>query len=473
MNTKDYKLHLTILFVSLILALVSGCQKTPEQGIVTSKNDGSLESAIYDGAKQTENVTPPAQKTHTYHESLLSAGGDVSFSIDLEEPDVVENIPVIRAVPHSFTSEEAKQFAQALFQDENILENAFEDTAILDKKDIEEKILQLKQHIGDRAALVAYYSGNEDIADRVTAEYESQIERYEQLYETAPESVEETLCDWVFHPQSYYDDPGSDYASEEDGYDGLQCIKAKINAENDEYCFNVYNRAESDYQTHYIHMYMKEEDVSSAELYSSEEPTADIIADHISQAEDMLDRMDIGDWVIRSVDPMEWEDYLTGMILYKTEIYACPAFSSIAVLDQGTMRLGTEADYAPVYPKTLIRFVFSGDKLMAFEYTSPIDIVRVENDDVQLMPFDTVMEKLKTYLRTFEADTLSQNIHVKRAELAFSCVQIKDRTFEFYLVPSYAFYVSIPVGPSEQNEPEMADVPTPLVVINAVDGSII
>ena len=110
---------------------------------------------------------------------------------------------------------------------------------------------------------------------------------------------------------------------------------------------------------------------------------------------------------------------------------------------------------------------------MAFEYTSPIDIVQVENDDVQLMPFDTVMEKLKTYLRTFEADTLSQNIHVKRAELAFSCVQIKDRTFEFYLVPSYAFYVSIPVGPSEQNEPAMADVPTPLVVINAVDGSII
>jgi hypothetical protein len=133
--------------------------------------------------------------------------------------------------------------------------------------------------------------------------------------------------------------------------------------------------------------------------------------------------------------------------------------------------------YAENYDYESIRFEFSGDKLTSFEYLGSLEVVSTLKDNVEIIAFDVAMDNLKKYLSLmsdasflYEVDRIS----IEHMEMGYSRVRIKNNTSDFYLIPSYTFYGTIPVRYYDENGRLIEeDYEITLAVISAVDGSII
>ena len=136
-----------------------------------------------------------------------------------------------------------------------------------------------------------------------------------------------------------------------------------------------------------------------------------------------------------------------------------------------TELLGSDPEdaYAVNYEGASIRIRMNDRYWTAFEFSAPLD-VEPDGETADLLPFDTVFEKLCAYLRLLDAKGFSAEEHaevtVDRVELGYSRIRVKDNSSEFYLVPSYTFSWT-PAGMTS------ASPAIPLVTINAVDGTVI
>ena len=494
MNTKDYKLHLTILF--LILLLVSGCQKTPEQGIVTSKNDGAFEAALEStSAPGTEPLPQESepfeasapietleQSAEVYEAQFQTT--DINCSVNVEFP-LASAAPVLQVRPKQIDADTARRIGEVLFEDSQIYEYSTERS----KQELEELILGLRQFISDRATLVEYYNGDEETADRVTAEYEARIASYEQEYASAKEEVVPQPCAWEFHPQSYYSDLTDSMAASDISYNKTNTIKAIGTIDGLPYCYDVYVRNESDYRTNMAFFYIDDLSVPDSALYSMDEPSEEDQQRVREHSEALVEQMDLGEWVVDSCEITRRQS-LDGEQRYNISVYMTPVYDGIKVTRQKQIVDFTSDDQnAANYMYESIRLNFAGDRLLEFEYQGGLEKVGIINEAVQLIGVQTVKESFETFMNTQQASQFaisytSNNIKVvvNEVEFGFSRIRIKDNNTDFYLVPSYTFVGTVtPLdekgntlvveGPfGEQIDPTER---VKLVTINAVDGSIV
>ncbi len=431
-----------------ILCLSCACQATPQKAYVTSKTGEDAQTAPAAAAAENKDAPQTESSARVWSDTVTSAGGDVVFTVSLEPAATPEELPVLHATPHLFTATEGKRIAQALLPGTAFYEN----TRQMSKLEIEQEILRLKALLGDREALETYYDGNEEAIAYVTQIYEQQIETYEQLYPDAPDTVQDTPCDWIFHPTSYYDETAKD-----DGWDN---IMAKAASDGIQYKYNVYVRT-GDYLKSIIHAYADDISQSDEELYSSHPLEAD---DCMARARSILDSLGFGEWEVSSLEIRQSEQGL-----YTANAYARPVFHGLPLLNAELLASDPENAYAINYDGTSIRIRMSGQSWTAFEFSAPLD-VDPDGETAVLLPFETVFEKLCSYLRLLDAKGFSAEEHaevtVDRVELGYSRIRVRDNSSEFYLVPSYAFSWT-PAGMTS------ASPAIPLVTINAVDGTII
>jgi hypothetical protein len=472
---KGLKMRRTIALFFIMGVLLCGCQATPDTNTVVSKNDGNFEAALENTAESQESSDERFLGTESiYTDNFTSTDGSIAFSINLKKPESNAPLSVLQVTPHSFTSVEAEHVARVLFGDADMYEYSKE----MSKTAIEKIILELRQHISDRSALVEYYGGDELLADYVTADYENRIAAYEQLYQDAAETVQIQLTDWSFHPQSYYDD-SAENNDEIEGYDQTECIEATCTLEGFPYRFNVYNRDAKDYRKHYIHAYVDDETLELNEIYSTDNPTNEDRDSYVIRAQEILETLDFGQWVIVSCVTQEWPDTLTGETLYKTVMDAYPVYNALQLTKVPDIDLVGNSDdfYAENYDYESIRFEFSGDKLTSFEYLGSLEVVSTSKDNVEIISFDVAMDNLKKYLSLmsdasflYEVDRIS----IEHMEMGYSRVRIKNNASDFYLIPSYTFYETVPVSYYDENGRLIEeDYEITLAVISAVDGSII
>ena len=464
-------------------AMLCGCQKTPDDAFVTSKNDGAFETAIEsqtESANSTDVVNEGNQSV--YAESFQSADNSINYTVELTEPTEDSVLPVLQVTPETITSEMAERVARVLFGDANIYQYSSE----MSKSEIEDRILSLRKHISNYQSLVEYYGGDEEIADRVKAEFEAKILEYESAYEQAAEEVFSTLCDWVFYPQSYYDDPSISHSHEE-GYDETQCIKATTTLDGLPYVYNVYNRDAKDYRIHSIYAYVNDMEVAPIEMYSTEEPSEEDIKSAIAKAEELLAQMDIGEWEIASSGVVTWGDYDSGKNVYKIEINATPVYNGVKVTRQHQLaNLKSEDAYASNYYYEEVLFTFSGERLVEFQYKAPLEVVDEINSNVEILPFGEVINSLKAQMRLSSAyyylGADMVDIAVDEVELGLSRIRIKNNESDFYLVPTYTFYGNADMYDQSgepiiiydaQGNPTTEGLDVQLATINAVDGSVI
>ena len=476
-----------VLILLLPTVLLCACQATPETTVVASKNNGTLEAALEKTINEEPNevaanaamVADTKTQTYAYTESFTSMDGNITYNVDIELPAAENNLPVLQVTPHTITSEEAERIAHAIFGDAEYYEYSAERS----KPEIEEEILKLKQHISDRDALVAYYGGNEETADEVMADFESRISALEALYETASETVEPTECNWQFHSESYYTDP--ELGLSDDDYN--QELKAMVWIDGMPYVYDVYNRSADDYRIHSIFSYIDDSLVIRSEKYNSDEITDSDITNFLDMTESVLKQMNMGDWEIEDYSVGEWED--NGRMARTLTVQVSPVYNGIKMLNVPQLEnLKSEDAYASNYYFERIGCVFSGGKLIDFEYDAPLDVVNVVNSAVPILSEDEIIASFKRQMTLdditgYQIEGIPEELldqvpqvtnvtaTVDGVELGLARTRIKNNESDFYLLPAYLFRGSVNLTFSDGSTEIVND--TIFAVINAVDGTII
>ncbi len=474
---------------ALLLAVQCGCQPAPESAIVTSKNDGTLEAALVETAdipaETPEGAPAASQEAGTYTDSFTNTDGDIAYQVELDIPTVAANMPVLRVRPKTITAECAQCVAEVLFGDADI----YDHSGTFSKAELEELILSLRQRLSDQDEMETNFG---PMKDEVTEQMEAAISKYEAEYAEAPETTEEHLCGWEFHPRSWYYDQA--WVNEDDpetiSLNKSQFIVATSDRDGLPYLYTVCNREESDYRIHSITCEMNWELIDEDLIYSTQEPTEAEIAEAQAEAEAMLDALDLGRWVIDSCVTQEVGSPF-GYSRYSIIVTACPVYCGVKVPHLQLKNLRSDDAYASNYAYEELSFTFSGGNLVRFYYNSPLDVVEVVNENVAILSFEEAMEicmnqmqmsVLNTDPDSFEIfypTTARKEVDVYQAELGLTRTRVKDNATDFYLLPAYTFRASYTLY--DQNGSLLIDsndllgtaFTSEMLVINALDGSII
>ena len=479
--------------VSLILVLgllvLSGCQKTPERSVVTSKNDGAFEAAAQSTAVPastpaatdgTDEAAPTAAPI-VYTDSFPNAAGDMTIDLAVAEPAVSGPVPVIQGRPMELTGDQARSIAAALFGDGPVYEYSDQMT----KAEIEQAILEDRQFISDWDGMVAYYGGDEQTARRVKEDFEGRIAALEEAYQTASEASEPAPCAWEFHSEDYYMSPDMAASFRDEGH---RVVKATAALDGLPWVFSVCNREGEDYRVHNVAAYPDERAVSQQD--GTDGPGMDEKAMK-RWALETAAKMDMGDWTLVSDqagavtgmgggDPEGW--YMVALTRTYGDIPAAPFFDAPAAEEQ----------YASVYGAENMQFQFLNGHFRSFWYSAAAQTADTVNPDVQLLPFGDVLDRAKEQMKMVTMDRLlyggdTARVAADRAELGLVGVGMKDNATDFLLVPAYIFYgtalaynadgapATVQWMDDEGNvaDEQPAESTVLLAIVNAVDGSVI
>lgn len=171
---KAFKL-IIVVTVSMFLA---ACQSTPHEDSVVNKGNGELEKKIM----QTAGPAALDSLPETWQEELeYQSGVQVVIDAKVEVPDTGA-YPVVKAVPHEFTTEEAKMYVGILMQGRPVYKADNTKT----KEDYAEDIVKLKAEIESvkQQTGLPEWQREADLSD-----LNGQLQRLQEKYEAAPDKA--------------------------------------------------------------------------------------------------------------------------------------------------------------------------------------------------------------------------------------------------------------------------------------------
>lgn len=299
MNCFEKKIF-CIVFSIFILSTLWGCQKQPTDKIVTSKNDGVFDSSIIQTSTQNQaNSAPFSVKCK---DEFSSTDGSVEFTFNIDQEMMQKNNPVIEVVPHYLTSEDAKRVATVLLGNVDFFEQEPLFAPNYSKAQIQERINRWSRYTNSEAIAELY--GNQADPTFIVEIVKGFIENYTEQYAFAPDSSQR-LCEWVLKKDAYYFDAIEDIAKQ-DISDDNDAIKAVTKIGEVEYTFEVSTRDKSDFKINniFLELYsgISPNDIDTriyrSMLCRTQAPTDKDIDSVKVTAQEMLDKMDLGQWLV-------------------------------------------------------------------------------------------------------------------------------------------------------------------------------
>lgn len=437
-----------------ILFLLSGCQVTPKEDIAVNKNDVGLESKILQSESTVDNDS--LKRNSHWEDKWITDVDDISIAVDAAVETLGEKYSVVRVLPHEITSDEVKEWADVLFEGNK----AYEPETVMTKNEIEESILKFKQKMNNKDELINE-CGSEEEADRTISYYEKLIENLEQLYPTAPEQHERKECDWNFKPYEYYNDGmlGTEDSVLSDNYE----LNAEAEINGRKAIISATNRNASDYILHYLWFYYDDIPEGSEKKTTTKEEAEEVCNGILSK----IGNQD--QWYLYDISNQE-DDDAQIMTLYYTPVYnGVPT-----VLVKDLYNIKSDDVYAANYFYQSLEISMYNGELNYIYLTSPSDVTEIVNENVQLMDFDTMMDKAKNYMQlkiskaSFDEDfSENEKISVEVNNIQLAMFRIKEKNKDSYLmVPAWIFYGNVLDSKNQvirENEQ--------LLVMNAIDGS--
>lgn len=497
MKKRIFKIIYLSIFVVFLFSLCA-CQSTPENRTVASKNDGAFDANAARSA--SEHHDPEATQAANYVDSFFSTDGTVEFRLNIDEIITAADMPVVEVAPHMLTEDDVERVAKALFGNAEFRELDSYLTPLLSKQQIQEK-MALWVKYSSTEALGKLYGEDPYDAELV----QTFIDRYSLMYETAPENNPKELTNWGFKD-------GIDYWYAEDNRDGIDTsayndeIALNIKANGITYLFSAAKRDKATSKLNNIVAYpyggISPDNIESRIYYAmlcrTNEPTTKQVENVKRIAQDMLDKMDIGIW---SIDQCYVSSSLYGHPNeYIINIDAVPEINGVAVArqDQFSGLNNNKEAYAFNYYLTNAHFGFNLDgKLVEFELDSPIDIVRLLNDNVAAMDIYSLIECAKNHLVLSDyyeygfggaIDTIKENkedlsciVTIDSMQYNLLRVNVPNSDSTYYYVPGIIFSGSVEyIGQDSgqlyytyRNPSSPDETVRTLIALNAIDGTVI
>lgn len=440
-----------------ICLALTGCAENPTEDIVVNKNEGKLEQAIQGENKEDSDASVPEK----YTDQFQADGEKIEVSVDASVTGLEENKPVVRVKPHVITEEEAKQWADVLFEGATAYEPGEKS-----KTEIEDRILQLKERISDQDKLLEDY-GSQEEADRIKKELEEEIKEYEKQYASASDADEKIPCTWEFHPYGYYDDlpmPTSGDANYE-GLDKTSQLIAQATVNGHQAMVEVDNREESDYRlnTQWF-LYEDEQEWVKEETGTLSKEEA------VKQADEIKNQLGMENWKYAEYKTSEAESIQNIMVTYT------PSYENITAFQGPLIDLKSEDLYAANYYYSSLSIGFENGVLTSVELISPMDVVQIENENVETMDFEEIYQTFKKQAQAqftesafLDSDaTETGTIQIEISEITEGLFRIKEKsnTEDFLMVPAWSFSGTLRVDGDDWGKQEF-------LMINGIDGSVI
>lgn len=463
-ETENFKKNLLkpLFIVSFfLLTLLASCKESPENDIITNKNEDKLEKAI----KEEADAQKKSDVIQHKEDAFTAATNDLQVVVDAEVNAREGSIAIVRTIPHEITSKDLQVWVETLFDKQT----AYDPAAPKSKGELEEEILFWKQQLTSKD-LEEEYGGE---AESVRKSYEETIANLETLYASAPDSAEERGTDYAFHPYEYYlTAEGMNSKGDSNEKDMKYMAETKYDDNGVKWEILATNRDEADYDMHAMDFYGFSE---GGEIAGSQGDCSGEEA--LKLAEETRMKLGLDDWKVYDAQDSK-EDSGCQHVFHYTRCY-----EQTPTLTGYDIDLKSEDLYAAnLYYESLSLEVTNG-KVTAVSWYSPMDIVEVENDNVKTLSFDEVYECFKsqmqsqysknTYLEKgwFEEgdkyfEDAEMSIRINQIEQGMFRIKIKDNSEEYRMVPAWIFKGSTFCDGEFLVEETYA-------VINAVDGSVI
>lgn len=494
-----------LLFAALLMAIyLCACQSSPDRNIITSKNDGSFDANAAQSANE-DNVLGSVKRV-TRHTDFQSTDNSVQFVVDIDQDISTSNMPIVEVQPYFITESDAKRVAEALFNDATFYESEPLFGGIVSKKDIQSSIQRWSEYCSGQK-LLELYPECADFMDEISEIIKNGIASYTERYDDAPDGNPYTPCKWTFRPESTYMYSAEKLAELDlDLSKDLSVIDIDVDTGNIPYALTFYIYDREEFKLSYISAYPNtryspwsiDESIFHAQLCRTSKPTQAQIDAALKKAQEILDEIGLGQWVVD-------ESYLETQYVGDAEEYiihvnAVPIFNGVPVIRRPQIdRTNSESIYSASYYFTDVHFEFTATgNLIQFRLDSPLDIVRVVNENVAVLPFDTLMDTAQKMLiySDYQAYGLSGDllnelereagenfmckVEICNLEFGLIRVNVPNLDYRYYYVPGIIVYGTVDYyGKDSQTlyqasgETLGSDRVVPLIALNAVDGSVI
>lgn len=337
-----------ILAMVMCVSAMTGCAANPNRGAVTSKNDGVFEQNM------TVAATAPLDEQLQYTDTFTSTDGTVEYSINLQQQITSDPLPIVEVVPHFFTGEEVKNICDLFLGETEWREQVHEDNPQYSKGEIQKKLKWMTE-IANENAMRELMGEDRDYEEDLDV-LKTQMQYYTVMLETAPEENPRSLCDWTFKDESLYVSPSY----------GNNVIHATTFIGDTEYYVYCIQRDRNDYKNSRLFIGLGEntDHLDKRYLYSKylrtdkpSEEQLDILAE---KAQNMLDQMGVGQWLVSNVkvDEVFYGDTPEYIVV----VNAAPVLNgTAAIYDQPTENLTSEDANASNYLTTSASIQFSAN----------------------------------------------------------------------------------------------------------------
>lgn len=427
------------------LLLLTGCGKAPAEPAVT-------------GA--VGEISVPVEATEqqlTANETFTNADGTAQFTMDIDQYLRVEPLPIVEVVPWDITGEDVERVARAFFPEAVFYERTKQSDPVFTRDQLQYMIGLLNEL--DTEGLKELYGYTDQDTLNHVGRY---IQMYTQMLDKTPEGeFREPFEDWIFRREDYH----------ADHYDGNRNLAATTEVDGIHYWVYSIIREKGDYKYNRIFVDLGEggvgphyeKDLLRAKLCRTAEPTQDQIDEAVKKAQDILDRMELGQWKVSGwkVHVDEGGAYMGGHAPeYEIEVRAVPVVAGIPALDgQRIYDFQSEEKEASNYMTTGAYFLFSADGTpVYFDLTAPIREVRVVEEVAQVLPVREMLDDAQEYLGQLDpgggigipygneafflmyGETAAGRIRVSDLEYGLARKKVPGKEFHYYYVPTLVFY---------------------------------
>lgn len=347
--------------------------------------------------------------------NFLSNDGSIEFYLDIDAEVTGEVVPMVEVVPHYFTGEEIKHVGEVLFGDAKFYEEEPYDQQKYSKAEIQTKLDRWNRYSTMDALKVLFPDKAEETTymERALEVVHLFLNEYSEKLTDAPEADLSEPCRWELRNWIEYMYPEEEWAEHKSEEDNIE-ISATTVVNGIPYYFGGSQRDHTSFRVNNINAgiggevspFGIDELIYNAELCRTPEPTSEQLAAAKAKAEDLLSRMNMGNWMVD-------ECYIQTRVLgeyteYYIHVNAVPVFYGVpAIRREQISALRGREEGKTYYYYTDVNFVFAPNgELMTFSMYSPVDIVS-SDFETETLSVEELLEIAKENLVSSSASSYS------------------------------------------------------------------
>lgn len=487
------------LFIISIICIIgmTACQPTPNSDAVVQKSFNQLlKQAKKDASAEATPLRKQIEAPFMYNAEIANEDG--SFVLTVKAQVEIPNsyrIPIVRIQPIDFSQEQVSTFFDYFCSNKEMYYTL--PTESLSRSQIESYIRFLSQEIAEMEE-----NGKAD--NPYTEQCRIDLQYYQSIYLEAPEKDEPVQCFGLLRNETVYSEKSHISVCH---YTALRAHAIETILDNEWYCpsFSVMNRNDLEQAVQVEGEWFYKNNEATLYYYDNRNHACGEQCPHrrivdldekvkVSfsprQAENMVDGF------LRSTG-LENEIGIDSIWLYQStdkdsnfqskEEWAYEVRLSRIINDIPCAfdRCQVVSDYMDSWQYEQISLYLDDKGIFLFEWFGPIKQTEMLLEDVNLLPFQRIMELFEAHVNRYlipdaigsiiNGDFCEQHYNIDRITLSMQRISEPNVFESALLIPVWSFYGTISETYQDSEQEDLSDweLSASLITINAIDGSII